>query len=228
MSEVFMRQAGSSSVAPRMVSSQGNDPPPSGTFPRMTAKERTTVSRFSTNQDDILASVLPRPKSRATPEPAVVPIDIAVASKFRKNQQEEILMDRIKEKQAERKAEHQDAKNAARKKAKKIPVEVLVNDWMMHNVDTVETRIYLIDKILPVLTVGLEHLLMQVEQRGQANIEQLDHTFNPLNYLAQYMMRNNPKYCNFSEASPYVRGMRKLLDDLRMEMLGKMDLTDNR
>ena len=227
MSELTFRQP-SVRASPRLVASQGNDPISSGSLPRMTAREHTTVSRFSAEQDALLSSVLPRPKSRATPEPVSVPMEKAVATKFWRNQQEECLMDKIKEKQALKKAEHQNMKETARKKAKKIPVELLVNDWMQNNVETVETRMYLIDKVLPVLTIGLENLLMQVEQKGLSNCEKLDHTFNPLNYLAQYMMRNNPKYCNFSEASPYVRSLRKILDDLRMEMLGKMDLSDNR
>ena len=49
-------------------------------------------------------------------------------------------------------------------------------------------------------------------------IKKKDINFNPINFLAQYLMRNNPKYNNQNETSHYVRSMREVYQELRDQM----------
>lgn len=50
-------------------------------------------------------------------------------------------------------------------------------------------------------------------------------TFSPINYLAQYLMRNNPKYSNLNLSSPYARGLRKVSEELKQDI---MSLKENK
>ena len=68
-------------------------------------------------------------------------------------------------------------------------------------------------------------MLKEVDRRGLADKEELDSNFNPVNYLAQYLMRNNPRYSNFSEASPYIRGLREISEDLKTQLF---DIDENK
>ncbi|XP_064653184.1 EF-hand calcium-binding domain-containing protein 5-like isoform X4 [Lineus longissimus] len=116
-------------------------------------------------------------------------------------------------------------KSKAKHMAKKIPMELLARDWLNHSKATVETRAFLVDKVMPLVVLGTEKLLQEVESRGLANKEEPDANFNPLNFLAKYLMRNNPRYSNFMEASPYMRGMREVAEELKAELF---DYEDNR
>ena len=44
-------------------------------------------------------------------------------------------------------------------------------------------------------------------------------TFSPINYLAQYLMRNNPRYSNLNKSSPYARGLKKVSEELKQDIL---------
>jgi len=57
-----------------------------------------------------------------------------------------------------------------------------------------------------------------VEKRDLVETELPDCNFNPINYLAHYIMRNNPRYSNFNEASPYIRGLRNVAEQLKHEL----------
>ena len=59
--------------------------------------------------------------------------------------------------------------------------------------------------------LGIERLLLEVEKKGVADAPG---AFNPINYLAQYLMRNNPRY-NFAEASQYNKAMRLVQEELK-------------
>lgn len=71
---------------------------------------------------------------------------------------------------------------------------------------------------MPTLILGVEKLLKVVDEKGLSATNRYEPEFNPINYLAQYLMRNNPRFSNFSEASPYVRGLREVSEEIKQEL----------
>ena len=143
-----------------------------------------------------------------------------------KRQHEQSMMEKLVGLRNEKKELTKMSKEQASNIARKIPTEILARDWLNAIEATLETRAYLVEKVLPTLILGVEKLLNEADKKGLADgRDKRDPNFNPINFLAQYLMRNNPKYSNFSEASPYVRGLREVTDDLRRELF---NIEDNR
>ncbi len=161
---------------------------------------------------------------RLTPMPDYMRPVIKSAVRRWKKLQEDHMMVKLLDKRTEKKDLNQKTREEALRMARKIPMELLAKQWLKDNRATAETRAYLVDKILPTLIVGVEKLLMEVDRREVAELA-LDANFNPVNYLAQYLMRNNPKYSNFSEASPYIRGLREVSEELKKQLF---DIEENK
>jgi hypothetical protein len=137
-------------------------------------------------------------------------------------------MIRLTELRSAKKVEARASKDNARKLARKIPMELLAKEWLTDTEASVETRAYMVDKVMPTLILGVEKLLIAVDERGLTRPEAgggYDPNFNPINFLAQYMHRNNPRYANFMESSPYVRGLRQITEELKSQLF---DMEDNR
>lgn len=167
----------------------------------------------------------PRTAERLTPMPDYMhPVSKSSAKLFRRLH-EDHMMGKLMIKRSATKVRNTKTRDEARELARKIPMELLAKDWFAVHEGTVETRAFLVDKIMPTLILGVEKLLVEVEKRELANTDEPDKNFNPINFLAQYLMRNNPRYSNFSEASPYVRGLRAVTEDLRKQLF---DLDENR
>ena len=130
---------------------------------------------------------------------------------------------RLMEVKAERKKRDAESKELARLVARTIPLDVLARDWLNDNDITSEVRVYMLENLMPTLILGIEKLLNEVENRGLADSEGFCPTFNPINYLAQFLMRNNPSFSNFAEASPYAKGIRKVVEDLKKEVFSLED-----
>ena len=96
-----------------------------------------------------------------------------------------------------------------------VPMDVLASEWLDTTPANIETRRYLVEKLLPTLVLGLEKLLQDVERKGLVDQDTLSDQFNPINTLAQYLMRNNPRFSNFPEASPYMQSMRLVEQELK-------------
>lgn len=96
-----------------------------------------------------------------------------------------------------------------------IPLELLAREWLSEQRADLNTRTYLVEKLLPTLVVGVEKLLTEVSLRGIAECEEMQPDFNPVNYLAQYLMRNNPCYGSSTEVHPYCRTMCEVSEELK-------------
>ena len=167
----------------------------------------------------------PTTADRLTPMPDYMrPVTRSSAKKFRKLH-EDHMMGKLVQKRSAKKERNMKTRDQARELARKIPMEMLANEWLSDNEESAETRAFLVDKIMPTLIMGVEKLLVEVDKKGLADKHESDPNFNPINFLAQYLMRNNPKYSNFSEASPYVRGLRSVSEELRKQLF---DLEENR
>eukprot|EP00794_Sanderia_malayensis_P014064 gene14064-15530_t len=101
--------------------------------------------------------------------------------------------------------------------ARQVPFDILTNDWFKDKNISRSQRVYLLEKLIPTLVLGVEKLVTVAAKKNLIGSESTSKDFNPINYLAQFLMRNNPRYSNFAEAVPYTRSINKLLDELKTE-----------
>lgn len=186
---------------------------------RSSPTKRVTLSEngscFTPGSDD----------GRATTTPDYRKPIVKSAVRRWKKLHEQHMMEKLVMMRNNKKENTKTSKEDAMKMARKIPVELLAKEWMKDNHATVEVRAFLVDKVLPTMILGVEKLLTEVDKRGLSQTVESDPNFNPINYLAQYLLRNNPRYSNFSEASPYVRGLREVSEKLRKQLF---TIEDNR
>ena len=102
-----------------------------------------------------------------------------------------------------------------RKAASKVSLEVMAEEWLNQQKASLEMRYYLVENLLPTLVVGLEKLLTEVTSRDLVDTTEQQPDFNPINFVAQYLMRNNPRYSNFAEAHPYCKSMKQVAKELK-------------
>ncbi|CAL8106350.1 unnamed protein product [Calicophoron daubneyi] len=119
-----------------------------------------------------------------------------------------------------------------RKILRQVPLDMLATEWLNLDSKTIRNRAYLIECILPQVVLGLEYVLKEAVSRHLVgpgakkeaiDSEGADPNFNPINRLAEFLMRNNHKYSNFAETSPYVRGLRDTVAKLQKEMFMRSD-----
>lgn len=154
--------------------------------------------------------------------PVVRAFTRSAVKRWRGNVEKKITK-RLMEVKAERKKRDAESKELVRLVARTVPFDVLAKDWLNDNEITSEVRIYLLENLLPTLILGVEKLLNEVEKRDLADSEGFCPTFNPIDFLAQFLMRNNPRFSNFAEASPYAKGIRKVVEDLKKEIFSLED-----
>ncbi|XP_057572343.1 EF-hand calcium-binding domain-containing protein 5 [Hippopotamus amphibius kiboko] len=107
-------------------------------------------------------------------------------------------------------------KELEKKAEEKLPRDNLAKEWFNTENVTLNTRTYLLDKLLPTLVPGMEKMLMQVEEKKILAEVDIPTKFDPVNHLGEYLMRNNPKYIKDSGMSGYQRVMRDITEDLKI------------
>ena len=105
-----------------------------------------------------------------------------------------------------------------------LPLDLLAKEWLDYSSVNLSTRSYLASHLLPTLVMGLNSLLIEVSKQGLDNEPRPHHDFNPIDFLARYLMRNNPKHCRCPpEASPYNRSMRRIAEELKALLCSEED-----
>ncbi|CAN8197399.1 unnamed protein product [Coccothraustes coccothraustes] len=95
------------------------------------------------------------------------------------------------------------------------PGDWLAREWYNEEEETLDTRLYLLDNLLPTLIPGTENLLMAVERNHVLVSDQEPTRFKPINYLAEYLMRHNPRYSVPTKPGPYLREMKVVSEELK-------------
>jgi len=138
---------------------------------------------------------------------------------------EKVCFSRLTSQWMQTKDRLQATKNDVQHIVKTVLVDTLTSEWISDDLETGHVRMYLMDVILPSIVLCLEKLSIELNKRSLVGTEVLDTEFNPVNFLAQCLMRINPRYSNFSEASSYVRGLRGASEQLKLELF---HMTDNK
>ncbi|XP_053222515.1 EF-hand calcium-binding domain-containing protein 5 isoform X1 [Podarcis raffonei] len=111
------------------------------------------------------------------------------------------------------------SKMVQKKAEKKEPPDKLSRDWFNDESMTLETRAYLVDKLLPTLVPGVEKLLMAAEKKKALERKESEPlTFDPITFLGEYLMRHNPAYEISAMPNPYVRGLKAVADELKTKV----------
>lgn len=109
-------------------------------------------------------------------------------------------------------------KELDKKAEKKIPKDTLAKEWFNIDHMTLNTRAYLLDKLLPTLVVGMENMLMQVEKKKLLSEADIPTKFDPIIYLGEYLMRNNPLYIKDAGMTGYQREMKNVTENLKIHI----------
>lgn len=109
-----------------------------------------------------------------------------------------------------------------REAAMKIPLDALAKEWLSALDIDLNIKEFLVDSLLPTLVIGLEKLLNEVTLRELAGSTDMQEDFNPINYLAQFLMRNNPLYSRQNRDHSYIKAMRQTTEDIK-KLLGSLE-----
>ncbi|KAJ7309104.1 hypothetical protein JRQ81_008432 [Phrynocephalus forsythii] len=121
--------------------------------------------------------------------------------------------------QEARVGKHQEAQKQERKREKKEPPDGLSREWFKEEAPTLDTRAYLLDKLLPTLVPGVEKLLQVAERKEALGADGWEPgRFDPVNFLGEYLMRHNPHYQPAARPDPYVRGMKAVTEELKAKV----------
>ncbi|XP_051848205.1 EF-hand calcium-binding domain-containing protein 5 [Antechinus flavipes] len=108
-------------------------------------------------------------------------------------------------------------KEVEKKMDKKFPLDNLAYEWLNDNKMTLDTQAYLLEKLLPTLMPGVEKLLMEVEKRKILQSKKKI-KFDPINYLGEYLMRNNPNYQKDLPETGYLKAMKDVTKEMKTQI----------
>jgi hypothetical protein len=97
-------------------------------------------------------------------------------------------------------------------------IDSLAAEWWSSNLS--QTVINdLLENLIPLVVLGCEKVVNEADERHLIETTTPDRSFNPINRLASFLMRNNPKYMTYSALSPYHYTMKSLLNTKRIQVL---------
>ncbi|CAF3878004.1 unnamed protein product [Rotaria sp. Silwood2] len=97
-------------------------------------------------------------------------------------------------------------------------IENLTAEWWTLNLS--QTVINdLLENLIPLVVLACEKVINEADERHLIETTIPDRSFNPINRLASFLMRNNPKYMHYSSLSPYHYSMKSLLNTKKIQVL---------
>lgn len=95
---------------------------------------------------------------------------------------------------------------------------MLAAEWLQDDALDTRTRVYLVESCLGHVVLALEKLLREAAKHNMLETAEQPNTplhFNAINYLAQQLMRNNPRYGQAASHTPYAKSMRVIEKEMR-------------
>ncbi|CAF4754110.1 unnamed protein product [Rotaria socialis] len=116
----------------------------------------------------------------------------------------------------------QDGKNLSSRMIQEVASSVIIESlsaewWTSKLSQTIIND--LLENLIPLVVLACEKVMNEADERHLIETTTPDRLFNPLNRLASYLMRNNPKYIHYSSLSPYHYSMKSLLDTKKVQVL---------
>ena len=102
--------------------------------------------------------------------------------------------------------------------ASSVLIDSLASEWWSSNLSPTVIN-DLLENLIPLVVLACEKVLNEADERNLIGTTTSDRSFNPLNRLASYLMRHNPKYLHYSSISPYHYAMKSLLNTKRIQVL---------
>jgi len=116
-----------------------------------------------------------------------------------------------------------------------LSVQILAQEFLINENVDLETRAYLLESVFPLLCVSIEKLLVEIDRRKIIEMDEKpsefivershnaipkDVPFDSINWLAQYLYRNNPKYSNYSDitSTPYLKSIKSVTTTLQAKL----------
>lgn len=97
-------------------------------------------------------------------------------------------------------------------------IDSLATEWWSANLS--QTVINdLLENLIPLVVLACEKVLNEANENHLIETTTPNRSFNPINRLASFLMRNNPKYIHYSSLSPYHYSMKSLLNTKKVQVL---------
>ena len=77
----------------------------------------------------------------------------------------------------------------------------------------------LLENLIPLVVLACEKVISEADELHLIETTTPNRSFNPINRLASFLMRNNPKYMHYSSLSPYHYSMKTLLNTKKVHVL---------
>ena len=134
---------------------------------------------------------------------------------------ETVVNEQIRERNSKQREESQRKKQTI-VQFRSLSVDLLAHDWLSLQQFDLEATIYLIEKTLPTLVLGVEKLTAHVHKLGLVEVGAVP-DFNPINFLAQFLMRNNPRFNISLGSNSYTNTLKDAIVDIKTDFYAKQN-----